>query len=57
MLRLACMVERPGDYRWSSYACYAAGKTNDLIQDHPLYHALGATPEARHEGAFQRRMI
>jgi putative transposase len=45
----ASMVERPEDYRWSSYACHAQGKADGLIQDHPLYQALGATDETRRE--------
>jgi len=37
----AAMVARPGDYRWSSYAHNAHGKTDELIHEHALYQALG----------------
>lgn len=43
----ADMVKRPEDYRWSSYACHALGKTDPLITDHPLYQSLGLSEEAR----------
>ncbi len=43
----AAMVTRPGDYRWSSYAHNAQGKTDELIRDHALYQALGKEPVAR----------
>ncbi len=45
----ASMVERPEDYRWSSYACHAHGKADALIQYHPLYQALGTTDEMRQQ--------
>lgn len=45
----ASMVEQPQDYRWSSYAKHALGKLDDLIDDHPIYVALGRTAEARIE--------
>jgi putative transposase len=45
----ANMVEQPQDYRWSSYASHALGKPDDLIDDHPLYLALGNTEETRRE--------
>jgi len=37
----AGMVDVPGDYPWSSYACNALGKSNSLIKPHELYLALG----------------
>ena len=43
----AAMVTRPGDYRWSSYAHNAQGKTDELIHEHALYRALGKEPAAR----------
>lgn len=43
----ANMVEQPQDYRWSSYASHGMGKSDDLIEDHPLYVALGDTTETR----------
>ena len=44
----ANMVQHPGEYRWSSYAYNANGKTDNLIQSHPLYNALDKEPEQRH---------
>lgn len=41
------IVDHPGDYRWSSYASNAQGQPDHLIQPHPLYLALGDTPEQR----------
>ncbi|TXT25292.1 MAG: hypothetical protein FD134_1103 [Gallionellaceae bacterium] len=43
----ASMVEQPQDYRWASYARHALGKPDELIEDHPLYVALGNTDETR----------
>lgn len=37
----AQMVEHPGDYHWSSYACNAQGKASALIVPHALYQSLG----------------
>ena len=37
----ANMVERPGDYRWSSYGANAAAASNPVVAPHPLYLALG----------------
>ncbi|TAL00556.1 MAG: transposase [Rhodospirillaceae bacterium] len=34
-------------YRWSSYRANADGQADALITPHPIYIALGATPEAR----------
>ena len=45
----AGMVERPEDYKWTSYRAHAHGAADGLIQDHEEYLALGPTPEARHE--------
>ena len=45
----ANMVEQPQDYRWTSYAHHALGQPDDLIDDHPLYLALGETAETRRE--------
>lgn len=41
------IIDRPEHYRWSSYACHGLGRANSLVTDHPIYLALGATPEAR----------
>ena len=43
----AGMVSHPGEYIWSSYSCNAAGKTNPLIQAHPLYDLCGSSPTQR----------
>jgi len=43
----AMMVDKPDEYRWSSYAFHAWGKENDLIEDHALYRNLGGTDEKR----------
>lgn len=43
----AAMVDRPGDYRWSSYRMHAHGKTDPAVEDHAEYLALGATAEER----------
>ena len=43
----AAMVSDPGEYPWSSYHYHAQGKPDNLINDHPLYHALGQSEEER----------
>ena len=43
----AGMIERPMDYRWSSYRSNAAGIKDRLVTAHGLYEALGATPTER----------
>ena len=43
----AQLVTRPGAYRWSSYRANALGREDALVTPHPLYYALGRTPEAR----------
>ena len=43
----AGMVTVPGDYRWSSYRANAAGESCPLLTYHPLYLALGDSPESR----------
>ena len=43
----AAMVTSPADYRWSSHRHHALGEADALITEHPLYDALGPTPEAR----------
>jgi hypothetical protein len=37
------MVERAGDYRWSSYTAHAQGRADAAIRDHREYLALGTT--------------
>lgn len=43
----AAMVEHPGDYPWSSYACNGQGQADPAITPHLLYLQLGATPAER----------
>ena len=53
----AQLVTRLGAYRWSSYRANALGREDALVTPHPLYYALGRTPEARqaaYRALFQR---
>ncbi len=43
----ANMMTHPAEYKWSSYAANAQGKASPLITPHPLYIALGESPENR----------
>lgn len=43
----AGMVAEAADYRWSSHRWHAAGEADQVITDHPLYVALGASAGAR----------
>jgi putative transposase len=43
----AGLVDMPADYEWSSYAANATGADDDLVRPHPVYLALGASPDAR----------
>ena len=43
----ARMVERPGDYRWSSYRANAELQPSQLITPHEEYLALGSSPPER----------
>lgn len=43
----ARMVDDPGRYRWSSYACNAMGADDWLVTPHPSYLSLGATRKER----------
>lgn len=43
----ANMVTHPSEYRWSSYAFNAMGKTDKLIKPHSLYMALSQDDEQR----------
>lgn len=49
----AHVVERPESYRWSSYRANALGYTDPIVTPHPLYYALGRSPEAR-RAAYSR---
>ena len=43
----ARMVDRPGDYPWSSFHSNAGASMNPMLSLHPIYLALGGTPESR----------
>jgi len=45
----ARLVEKPDQYRWSSYPIHAAGADQDWLSSHPVYDALGSTPAERCE--------
>lgn len=46
----AKIVEDPKDYRWSSYKAYAHGKSDVLIDEHPIYNNL-----SRKEGERRKK--
>lgn len=39
----AGLVSNPGHYEWSSYAFYAFGKENNLLDINPIYESFGNT--------------
>jgi putative transposase len=41
----ASLVERPGDYQWSSYHVNAQHLSSSFIEPHPGYNSLGNTKE------------
>lgn len=43
----AGIVAHAADYRWSSYRANALGYIDPLVTPHPLYYALGRSPESR----------
>lgn len=43
----AGMVEKPDEYRWSSYRANAYGATNPILTPHPLYLSLGKDKRQR----------
>jgi putative transposase len=43
----ARIVSRPESYRWSSYRANALGYVDPIVTPHPLYYALGRSPEVR----------
>ncbi len=43
----AAMVERAGDYLWSSYLHNALGRRDPMITEHEVYTTLGRTKAAR----------
>jgi putative transposase len=49
----AGIVAQAADYRWSSYRANALGYADPIVTPHPLYYALGRSPEAR-RAAYER---
>ena len=45
----AGMIAHPGEYRWSSYAHNAYGRSDCAVSSHPLYTALGTDSAQRQE--------
>jgi putative transposase len=45
----AKMVDRAADYPWSSHGRNGEGRPDELVREHEVYRALGASPEARLE--------
>jgi putative transposase len=43
----AHIVARPQDFRWSSFRSNALGAEDPVVTPHPIYYALGRSPEAR----------
>jgi putative transposase len=43
----ANLVQRAGDYRWSSFACHGEGRPDPLLDAAPGYEALAAYPAVR----------
>jgi putative transposase len=43
----AGLVHRAEDYRWSSYTAHVRGEPNNVINDHPLYLAMGKDAKER----------
>jgi putative transposase len=43
----AGLAERPELYRWSSHAAHGFGQWPEWLMPHPIYLALGPTPDAR----------
>jgi putative transposase len=55
----AQMMERPQDYRWSSYRANALGEDDPVVAPHPIYRSLGATGRARkaaYRGLFKTEL-
>ena len=48
----AGMVDRPGEYRWSSYGANAQGAVDEVLCPHDEYRHLGTTAEER-QGAYR----
>jgi len=45
----AHIVDDPMDYRWSSYAWYACGHSNQLLDTQPVYQAFGRNAGERRQ--------
>lgn len=45
----ACMVNHPGEYRWSSYHANALGKTDVLVTPHTEYIAIHKNEKKRQD--------
>lgn len=43
----AMLVDRPGDYPWSSYHANARARSSSLLAPHPVYEQLGTSPQER----------
>ena len=43
----AGIINKPEDYKWSSYNFYAFGEKNDILTVSPFYKGLGESPEER----------
>jgi putative transposase len=43
----AGLVTRPEDFPWSSYAMYAYGHSNELVDEDPYYHRIGSDTHRR----------
>ena len=43
----ARMVDHPGDYKWSSFQAHGMGQSVPWLTPHPVYLALGSTPQER----------
>ena len=43
----AGIVRDPSEYEWSSYRTHALGEASTWLTPHPVYLALGSTPELR----------
>lgn len=43
----AHLAKHPKDWRWSSYHHLAHGADDELLDEHPLYSAMGSSSEAR----------
>lgn len=50
----AGLTATPADYEWSSYGANALGTDDELVTPHPVYDALGDSPDAR-RAAYRER--